>query len=359
MARPAHRYFPPLLLALLTACSAHSGDAPMRRTVVRVAAAATGPATPAVLTTGAVANKDEARLSFKVPGVVRAIYVEQGAAVHAGQKLAQIDLGEIDAQVAQLRALAEKAQRDRARGERLYADEVISLEQLQDLRTQEATAQAQLRAIEFNRGYAVITAPGDGVVLRKLVQERELVQAGAPVLVLGTRGRGFVVRAALADRELVLLRLGDPAELRLDAYPGKVLRGELSEIAGAADERTGLFPIEVRLEDPPAGLASGMVAKLRLSAAAGRASTLTYVPLAAIIEGSGDTASVFVLDHDRARRREVQVAFIDPAGVALRGGVHPGERVVTDGALYLEDNDAVEVATDSARLGAAAHVAAR
>ncbi|MBS0380065.1 MAG: efflux RND transporter periplasmic adaptor subunit [Proteobacteria bacterium] len=359
MARPAARVLLPLLLTLLCGCSAHSGDAPPRRNLVHVAAAVTGPATPAVLTTGAIANKDEARLSFKVPGVIRAIYVEQGATVHAGQKLAQIDLGEIDAQVAQVRALAEKAERDQARGERLYADEVISLEQLQDLRTQNATAKAQLQAIEFNRGYAIITAPGDGVVLRKLVQERELVQAGAPVLVIGTRGRGFVARAALADRELVQLKLGDPAELRLDAYPGKVLSGELTEIAGAADERTGLFPIEVRVEDPPAGLASGMVTKLRLSAAAGRASTLTYVPLAAIIEGSGDAASVFVLDHDRARRRDVKVAFIDPAGVALAGGVRPGERVVTDGALYLEDNDPVEIATDSARVPADSHVAAR
>src|SRR5260370_361258 len=154
-------------------------------------------------------------------------------------------------------ALAEKAQRDLARGERLYADEVISLEQLQDLRTQAATVQAQLKGVEFNRGYSVITAPAEGVVLRKLSQERELVPAGQAVLVVSAHGRGYVVRAALSDRELVQLKLGDPAEERLDAYAHQLLLGSLSAIASAADEKTGLFPVAVRRASPPAALASG------------------------------------------------------------------------------------------------------
>jgi RND family efflux transporter MFP subunit len=197
------------------------------------------------------------------------------------------------------------------------------------------------------------------VVLRKLAQERELVPAGQAVLVVSSRGRGYVVRAALADRELVQLRLGDPAEVRLDAYAGEVLHGTLSEISGAADDKTGLFPVEVRLESPPPVLASGLVAKLRLLPAAGRARSLTYVPIGAVVEGSGDAASVFVVDGSRVRRREVRVAFIDPAGVAVAAGVAPGERVVTDGALYLEDNDPVDIVTAAAPPAGEAQLAAR
>jgi RND family efflux transporter MFP subunit len=344
--------------AALTGCSSGATEGVAHHTPVHVAAATAGPATPAILTNGVVANKDEIRLSFKVAGVIRSIHVEEGQTVHAGERLAEIEQTEIDAQLAQARALAEKAQRDLARGERLYADEVISLEQLQDLRTVAATARAQLQGVQFNRGYSVITAPADGVVLRKLAQERELVPAGLAVLVVSAHGRGYVVRAALADRELVTLSLGDPAEVRLDAYPGRLLRGALSEIAGAADDKTGLFPVEVRLESPPAALASGLVAKLRLAPAAGRARTLTYVPIGAVVEGSGDAASVFVVDGTRAHRRGVRVAFLDPSGVALAAGVAPGERVVTDGALYLDDNDPVEVLAADAP-PRAAHLAAR
>ena len=344
--------------AALSGCSSSAAESAPHHTPVHVAAAAEGPATPAILTHGVVANKDELRLSFKVAGVIRAIHVEEGQTVHAGERLAEIEQTEIDAQLAQARALAEKAQRDLARGERLYADEVISLEQLQDLRTVAATAHAQLQGVQFNRGYSVISAPADGVVLRKLAQERELVPAGQAVLVVSAHGRGYVVRAALSDRELVQLQLGDPAEVQLDAYAGRLLRGSLSEIAGAADEKTGLFPVEVRLESPPPALASGLVAKLRLLPAAGRARALTYVPISAVVEGSGAAASVFVIDGTRARRREVQVAFIAPEGVALTAGVAPGERVVTDGALYLEDNDPIEILTAATQPGAA-HLAAR
>ncbi len=331
--------------AALTGCSSGAAEGAPHRTPVHVAAATSGPATPAILTNGVVANKDEMRLSFKVAGVIKSIHVEEGQTVRAGERLAEIEQTEIDAQLEQARALAEKAQRDLARGERLYADEVISLEQLQDLRTAGATARAQLQGVQFNRGYSVITAPADGVVLRKLAQERELVPAGQAVLIVSAHGRGYVVRAALSDRQLVQLQLGDRAEVRLDAYAERLLQGAVSEIAGAADDKTGLFPVEVRLESPPPALASGLVAKLRLLSAAGRARSLTYVPIGAVVEGSGDAASVFVLDGAHARRREVRVAFIEPGGVALAAGVAPGERVVTDGALYLEDNDPVDIVT--------------
>jgi membrane fusion protein, multidrug efflux system len=334
---------------VIAGCTSHTKQASVHTpTAVRVQSATSGPATPAIETNGIVATKDEMRLSFKVAGVIKAISVEEGQAVKQGQKLAEIELTEIDAQVAQARALQEKSERDLARGERLYADEVISLEQLQDLRTQASLQKAQLAGAEFNRGYSVITAPHDGVVLRKLSQERELVPAGQPVLVVGGGNRGYIVRAALSDREVVQLKLGDPAEIRMDAYPGKSISGTISEIANAADEKSGMFPVEVRFDTVPVALASGLVAKLRVVPASARASALTYVPVSAIVEGDGNRASVFVVDADRAKRRDVRVAFIESSGVALSEGLKPGEQVVTDGALYLQDNDQIAIARESA-----------
>jgi RND family efflux transporter MFP subunit len=310
-----------------------------------VQAVTTGPAKPTITTNGTVATKDEMRLSFKVAGLIKRIYVEEGHTVRKGERLAEIELTEIDAQVAQMRALAEKAQRDLDRGERLYADQVISLEQLQDLRTQASLQQAQLRGVEFNRGYSVIAAPQDGVVLRKLSQERELVPAGQAVLVIGARERGYVVRAALSDREIVQLKLGDPAEIVMDAYPGRSIDGTITEIANAADEKSGMFPIEVRFNSTPVPLASGLVAKLRVHPASAREAALAYVPVSAVVEGDRDRASVFVVNGDRVKRRDVGVAFIDSTGVAIASGLQVGERVVTDGALYLEDQERIEVQT--------------
>jgi RND family efflux transporter MFP subunit len=335
----------PWIVALLTGCSAHGSAPPPPLTPVRMERAGSGPSAPPIRTQGVVANKDEMRLSFKVGGIIQAIYVEEGMSVQKGQRLAQIEPAEINAEVEQVRARNEKAQRDLARGERLYADQVVSLEQLEDLRTQARAAAAQLASVEFNRGYATIVAPQAGVVLRKLLQERELVPAGQAVLTLGAHDRGYVIRAALADREVVQLALGDAAQIRLDAYPDRVIGGTLTEIANAADERSGLFPVEVRVDAPPVRLASGLVAKLELMPAAARTRRLTTVPIGAVVEASGNRASVFVLDGERARRREVRVAFIDATTVALSSGLAPGEPVVTDGSLYLTDGEHVEIVT--------------
>jgi len=272
--------------------------------------------------------------------------VQEGDVVKKGQRLAEIELTEVGAQVEQARQLADKAERDLKRGENLYADEVVSLEQLQDLRTQAALARAQYQSAQFNLGYSVISAPRDGRVLRKLAEERELVPAGAPVLVFGESDRGYVVRAALADREIVNVKIGDKGNIRMDAFPGQTMAGTVVEIASAADERSGMFPIEVQFDSPPPRLVSGLVARLRL-APTSEAPALTYVPMAALVEGDGDRASVFVVDGGKARRRDVRVAFITADSIAVEIGIASGEAVVTDGALFLENGESVEILRDT------------
>jgi membrane fusion protein, multidrug efflux system len=332
-------------VALLTACARTPPPVSKTPVFVTLARAFEGPAVPALTATGLVMAKDEIRLSFKVGGVVRDLAVRPGDRVRQGQVLAQIEPGEIDAQVEQARQLADKAARDLARGEALHADQVISLEQLQNLRTQAEIARAQLRAAQFNRGYAAIVAPRDAIVLRRLAEPRELVPPGQPVLVLGAEDRGYVVRTGLSDRDVVGIRRGDAVDVRLDALPDVTLKAEVTEIAGAADERSGLFQVEALITDsgamPGHALVTGMVARLALHPGARDAQRLVYVPTAAVLDAEGGKASVFVATTGVARRRAVEVAFIAPDGVALRSGLRAGEAVVATGAPYLDDGDPI------------------
>jgi membrane fusion protein, multidrug efflux system len=319
-------------------------DEPQAPTSVRTALAAEGPAAPSIRTNGLLANEDEFRLSFKVGGVIKRLAVTEGQRVRKGQRLAEIEQTEINAQVEQARQAHDKARRDLERGERLYADKVISLEQLQDLRTQAAVAEAGLTSAEFNWNYAAIVAPRDGTVLRRLAEERELVSAGTPILVLGAQDKGFVVRTGLADREIVQVKLGDAAQIRLDALPEATLSGKVTEVASAADAGSGMFRIEVALDPVDLPLKSGLVAKLTLLPSSASAGARVHVPIAAIVEGNGREARVFVLDGKHARRRDVEVAFIEGQSVALAAGLAPGEHVITDGAQYVEDGELVALA---------------
>ena len=334
-----------LVTTLLTAaCHRAPTEAPRTPATVQTAKAYEGPALPAFSTTGIVMAKDEMRLSFKVGGVIREVTVNAGDRVRQGQLLAQIEPTEIDAQVEQAKQLADKAARDLARGEALHADQVIALEQLQNLRTQAEVARAQLRAAQFNRGHAAIVAPRNAVVLRRLAEPRELVPPGQPVLVLGTEEGGFVVRAGISDRDIIRVKRGNTVDVRLDALPDTVLQALVTEVAGAADERSGLFQIEARIKasthDTPQ-LITGMIARLTVHADAHDAGRLVYVPVAAVLDADGGKASVFVADHGTARRRAVDIAFLTPDGIALRGGLAVGDEVVTAGAAWLDDGDPI------------------
>lgn len=334
---------PLMLVLLLSACGAAPSDPTADQgTPVRTGIASSGPAMASLKTNGIVAARDEMRLSFKTGGIIRRIAVQEGQQVKQGQILAELELTEINAQYQQARQAADKAARDLERGERLHVDQVISLEALQNLRTQAAITAAARDAARFNLGLSTIVAPRDGVILRQLAEERELVPPGQPVIVLGSSERGHVVRAAISDRDLVRINVGDRAEVRLDAYPGRVFTGKLHEVSAAADPRTGLFPIEVQFEVPvDTKLATGFIAKLQITPAAASAANVTYIPIAALVEGDGNKAQVFVVDGAVARKREVQVAFIDGDTVALSSGLAIGTTLVTEGALYLVDGERI------------------
>lgn len=337
-----------LLLAALAGCKP-TEQAPVRKpTRVGTGIVTTGPAQPPILTNGVVTTREELKLSFKVSGIVRAIAVNEGQVVRAGQQLAVLELTEVDAQVEQARQLAAKAERDLARSSRLRTDEVISEEELEAVRTQAAVARATLRAAEFNRNFSTIVATRDGVVLRKLVEEREFVQPGQSILVVGPRAGGFIVRAALSDRDVVRLGLGDPATVSVDAFPGQSLSGRISVLPGAADAASGLFDIEVELSASRVKLVSGLSARVRIDPGVAGDSTLPYAPISAVIEADGDQAAVFVVENGTASRRSVRIAFIAPTAIAVAEGLKAGEKVVTDGALYLEDGELVQSVTPAA-----------
>src|SRR5690606_33820847 len=124
---------------------------------------------------------------------------------------------------------------------------------------------AQFDAVRFNARNATIHAPGDGRVLRRLAEEREFVAPGQVVLVVGRQDSGYVVRVAVADRQVVRIRRGDEVTVQLDAWPGETFTAEVTQVASGADAGTGLFQIEAQLAAADRRLVSGMVARLRLA----------------------------------------------------------------------------------------------
>jgi RND family efflux transporter MFP subunit len=303
---------------------------------------------------GLLTPKDEARLSFKTGGVIESIAVEEGRPVKAGQTLAVLKQAEIGAALEQARQATDKARRDLERGKALLADGVTTEEAVQDLTTAYNVALAVQTGADFNAAHSRIQAPSEGVVLRKLAEANEVVQAGQTVLVLGGAKRGWVVRIGLADRDVVRTHLDDDARVEFDAWPGHVFAGKVSNISSAADSGTGTFTIEVQVEpgaareDAPREAAprfvQGLVAKVALKGKSDR--SVQVIPLQALLEANDKEAGVFVVDpvSKAVRRITIQIGRMSGTSIEVLDGLPPGAQVVTDGAAFLENGDIVRVA---------------
>jgi len=125
--------------------------------------------------------------------------------------------------------------------------------------------EAALEVAQVNLGYTRIVAPGDGSVGERQVRPGQLVSPGTQVMTFVENIRW--VEANYRETQLTNLKVGDPAEVRVDTYPGQVFRGRVLEIAPASgsqfallppDNATGNFtkvvqrvPVKIALDDSP------------------------------------------------------------------------------------------------------------
>jgi membrane fusion protein (multidrug efflux system) len=146
------------------------------------------------------------------------------------------------------------------------------------LESQEMQLQADLRAKQANLavasvniGYTKIYAPGDGTVGERQVRPGQLVSPGTQVISFVALTKW--VQANYRETQLTNVKVGDPADVRIDEYPGQLFRGKVVEIAPASgsqfallppDNATGNFtkvvqriPVKIALDD------STLAAKLR------------------------------------------------------------------------------------------------
>jgi membrane fusion protein (multidrug efflux system) len=100
--------------------------------------------------------------------------------------------------------------------------------------------EAALVAANVNLGYTRITAPEDGTVGERQVRRGQLVSPGTQVISFVSRIKWVV--ANYRETQLTNVKVGDTAEIRVDEYPGKLLKGKVQEIAPASGSQFALLP---------------------------------------------------------------------------------------------------------------------
>jgi RND family efflux transporter MFP subunit len=291
---------------------------------------------------GVLSSSDEIRLSFKTGGLIQNIYVKEGQKVRKGELLATLDLSEITGQVTQARNAFDKAQRDYNRTKNLFRDSVATLEQMQNAETGLNLARSAYDIATFNLSHSKINAPADGIILKQLAKTNEMIAPGYPAFLFGTTGKNWKVKAGFSDREIVRINPGDSASITMDAYPGKEFYGVVDQVGQMANPMTGTYEVEILLGPAKERLAPGFMATVQIFPVSSGSKLI--IPAGAITEADGKTGSIFVLNPDSTvRKMKVEIKALTDSGALIEELPGKINKIVTDGAAYLNDGDTVKV----------------
>lgn len=292
---------------------------------------------------GLVSSASEARLSFKTGGIIEKIYVKEGQNVSKGQLLATLNLTEINANVQQATESVHKGERDLKRITNLYADSVSTLEQVQNLTTVLSVAKQNLQIANYNRNYSTIHAPNSGTIIKKIMNEGELAGPGNPVFFINSTGvNDWLLKVGLSDKDWARIKIGDKADIKLDAFSEEKFTGIVSNLGQGTDPTSGLYQIEIKLNTNGKKIASGLfgVTKIYPKISKNQAS----ISINALIEGNNQNGFVYTTNGNKAQKVSIVVDHIADGRVYLKTFPASLKNVITDGSAYLVDGSKVKIA---------------
>lgn len=266
-----------------------------------------------VQATGTLQAVKTVNVGTQVSGVVQKLYVDFNEIVKAGQVIARLDPSIIQTQIEQREASVTRAQADLERLRVGLADAKRKLEQAKGLwdkqliprdqldtaelnvKTQESQiksseaglvqAQADLNAQRVNLGHTVITAPIDGIIMQRSVDEGQTVQSSttAPTLyIIAADLTDMQVLASIDESEVGRMRPGQPVTFRVDAYPTDTFRGAVKEVRlqPTTVQNVVTYSTVITVPNPEYKLKPGMTANVTIEIA--RKSNVLRAPAAAL-----------------------------------------------------------------------------
>lgn len=282
----------------------------------------------------------EAQVVTKASGVVLRILVEEGDVVRKGQVLAELDSDRQRLALQQTRATLAKMQNEFQRQQQLFERKLIGSDAFErakfDLETQRALSQIN----ELELSYTQIRAPISGVVSKRFVKEGNLVALSQPVFKIDDFDPLQAV-ISVPEREMVRIAAGQPVQMLVDAVPGAVFTGTLVRVAPTVDSASGTFRATAEFRDASGKLRSGMFGRVNLVYQS-RPDVLT-VPRTALVGEEASSASVFVVDGERAKRQAVRLGYVGGGVAEVLEGVSDGAQVVTLGQAALREGTKVQV----------------
>jgi RND family efflux transporter MFP subunit len=289
--------------------------------------------------TGSLAPLTEATVKAKVAGELVEVTVREGESVRQGQKLAVIDLTEVQARVAARQADLEAAkaqlvwaEKNRTTQKALLDKAFISQNAFDNIQSTHDVAVAKVRAAQADLvvaqkalGDAVLVAPFAGIVSLRHAQPGERVPLDAKVVSIVDLSR-LQLEASVPPAAIGQVRTGQPISFRVEGFGEREFAGRIERINPSATVGSRSISVYAVIDNRDGLLRGGMFAQGALTLS--RIESALAVPASAVREEIGQTF-VYAIDNGVLKRRNVKVGAPDAAGrVQVLEGLAAGDRIV-------------------------------
>jgi membrane fusion protein, heavy metal efflux system len=293
-------------------------------------------------------------------GTIIDAFAEVGNNVNKGQPLYSIkspDLIQAESTLIGAAATFDLNGKELARAKSLSGTNGVSVRELEQATSDQQTAEGALKAArdavlvfgktdsEIDQMIAsrkidpalIVRSPISGKITARNAQPGFFAQPGsgtAPYSVADVSRKWML--ASIVEADIAHVRLGQPVEAQVPAYPDRVFKGTVSKIYSTSDPATHRVTIRSELADPHDELLSGMLANfvIRLQTPAAAIS----IPANGVVrEGDGAMTAWVTTDRRRFTQRIVKTGLRRDGRVQILAGLQRGELVVSDGAVFLSN----------------------
>ena len=343
---------------------------------VDLAAVTPGQVAEELSLTGALKPKETVNVTPQTTGRLEKTYFQVGDRVGQGSLVAELEDGELQQRVRRAEAViavsAASVQQRGAelantkanlqRAEMLFKEQLLSPQEYEQQRTglatmeaqvalaeaQQQQAEAELEELKIQLAQTKVYAPLTGDVSIRYVDEGSLVSPSTPLIQIVNLST-LVTLGNVPERSVGRLRVGTPAEVEVDAIPGKVFRGKVSRIAPVLDAATRSASIEIDIANPERDLRAEMFVRINLDLGTMREANL--IPRDALVY-RGLEAGVFLLDEqNRPVFQSVELGVSTEDDRIEVMNLAPATKIIGRGATMLREGDEIGISGAEAPAG--------